>query len=523
MKQSPQHIWPTDINNRGERKVFELLSQLNLSTYDIALHSLNLHGTKKQQWFELDFLILTRKAIIGIEVKGGRMLSANGKWHLVDNNNQIIYSKFKSPLVQVSEALDAFRTGWFRTNFPEIKNLPFVKLAVLCRNHRPDYKTSTAPPEMLDELVIYEEDLNPAAMKSRLNIAIDHQIRNCHTNTLRELNQDEIDAIAQALRPEIDLTFSTTSSLNAIEEQQKHLTEEQYLLSDRLSFIDRLVIDGGAGTGKTFVLIYSACQALSKGDSVIVVSGSTKLIEFIRDKLPVEIKCIHINALEEELNQPTYDIVFVDEGQDLCNERSIDTIDSILKNGLSKGRWRWFGDFENQFAPTSEFTQEIFDFLLECTGNNSIYKMTHNVRNTPNIVKWLEKVLCARVGETLVRGAGPEVTLIELPKLKQLLKFESVEYGNFELCDITFLYVDESNILKAGLNHEILKGFRVSSIDDFKGLESRIVVVLGLNSLSSTELLREYAYKSISRARSICLILTDENLSKRLRSIKKGI
>jgi hypothetical protein len=111
----PENLWHTNKKNFGERKIFSLLGKINLSQYDLALHSLNISGGKGQVWSEIDFLIVTKKAIIGIEVKGGPVRCLEGTWYIYsdENLNNISYTKYKSPLVQVSDALHRLRTEWF--------------------------------------------------------------------------------------------------------------------------------------------------------------------------------------------------------------------------------------------------------------------------------------------------------------------------------------------------------------------------------------------------------------------------
>ena len=85
MKTIPAQIWNHEIDNDGERKVMNLLEQINLSSYDVALHSLNVSGGKYQSWSEMDFLVITKRAIVGIEVKGGPVRLVHGYYRVYDD------------------------------------------------------------------------------------------------------------------------------------------------------------------------------------------------------------------------------------------------------------------------------------------------------------------------------------------------------------------------------------------------------------------------------------------------------
>ena len=136
MKTIPPQIWHHEIDNNGERKVMDLLEEINLSSYDVALHSLNVSGGNRQAWSEIDFLVITKRAIIGIEVKAGPVRFINGFYRIYTDNacTKESYKKKKSPLVQASDAVETLRNKWFKDR--SFFKIPFVKVAILCRNSR---------------------------------------------------------------------------------------------------------------------------------------------------------------------------------------------------------------------------------------------------------------------------------------------------------------------------------------------------------------------------------------------------
>ncbi len=527
MKALPAHIWDRKSKlGKGEPQVFDLLQQIDISASSIFLHSQNLMGGKFQAWSEMDFLIISKKAIIGVEVKAGKVTCIEGSWHVFSPNGKSVYSKNKSPLVQVSDALESFRTGWFKQNFgKQFSDLPFVKIAVLCSNHRPDFKDNCAPPELPHEFTVYEEDLTPETFKDFLNLAVQFHINNFHPKKNQELNTSSIKEIAYKMRPNFDVSYASTSALSALNEEQTQLTQEQYTVVDQFESFNRLLLDGGAGTGKTYLLIYSAMQEVSRGRTVAIISRSDLLLQFIIQKVDKSVACISLNDSEINLGGIIYDVLLVDEGQDLCNQLDIDLLDSLIKDGLEGGRWRWFADFENQFSSTAVIDPDCLSYLKDCTGNNSIFRLNHNVRNTPNIVSWLEGVCKARIGTTKVKGAGPEVNLITFSQLGDLFCGEELDtkFGEISLSESVLLFVNDDDLKGLPCRDRLSRsGCEVSEINAFKGLEAMFVFIIGLEKINDLDLLRDLAYKSVSRARNICFIVSNDTLVKSLRKMKKG-
>ena len=68
----------------AESKVFDFLKQAKFSEYDVALHSLNIGQHEYKRWGEADFVILSKRGILLLEVKGGRVACNNGFWEITD-------------------------------------------------------------------------------------------------------------------------------------------------------------------------------------------------------------------------------------------------------------------------------------------------------------------------------------------------------------------------------------------------------------------------------------------------------
>jgi hypothetical protein len=521
MRMLPKHLWAVDQRGRkGEAQIFRLLQLLDFGDSSVALHSQNVMGGHDQAWSEIDFLLLLPQAIVGLEVKAGKVVCQDGVWYVLTEEGTTAYSKHKSPFVQISNALDHFRSGWFKTTFADrFTQVPFVKLSILCGNNRPQYAAGHAPPELPDEFTLYAEDLQQSQFKQRVLQALTCHIDQAHVGRATGLLPQDIDEIAQALRPDIDLSDQSSAVTQSLAQEQTRLTREQYCLVDQWQQEDRLLVNGGAGTGKTHLLIYAARKALANKQRVLVVTKSSDLSKFLHSKLKRRVCCLNGHDLAQHKDQTPYDLLLVAEGQDLCNPSALILLNGLLHKGLSRGRWRWFGDFENQFNPNQSFSQQTLSTLKSYTTGDAEVTLKHNVRNTPEIVGWLEEVCRARMGKSTVNGGGHEVRVLKEDVFELLLsgQYDYVNYGFIDLKQVVLLYVYESDLENLRCFKKIHNLIRyIGDIESFKGIDAMFVFIVGLESVTQSQQLRDLVYKSVSRARSLCFIRHRHGLNQAL-------
>jgi hypothetical protein len=520
----PSYIWDTnERKNLAEDKLFKLLEQLDIGEKSIALHSMNLVGDKKQSWYEIDFLVVTQTCIYGIEAKTGYVSAKHGDWRVHKTNYDIAYIKKKSPYIQAKDATLHWRNSWLRKRFPNlVDKLDYVFVAALYMND-PDSISALNSTELPQEAVLGQRDFNLDGLRACLESAKSyHQTR---TSLNRGISKEEVEHIVSQMRPTVEQSFPQ-GLRNFLLEVQEELTAEQYRLVDTLDTFERLIIDGGAGTGKTFVLAHLVRKDVSLGRRVIILVKPILLREKLKtllEDLPV-IVC-GANEFEDGLSAQ-FDTLYVDEGQDLCNELVLESVDSVLVGGLEKSRWRWFGDFQNQRGENVNFSSDVFDVLKSFTGNSAVYNLRRNVRNTPNIVKWLEHICHARMGETVIKGAGPEVTIESEDSLDSIidnfLQNPTFEGSPDSLSVAIYPEAYEEKFLRSGAKVILdRENVLIRGAEEFKGLEAEVVIVWVPNDISEIEL-KDFLYKSVSRARALCQIITQDRKSL-FEKIKKCI
>ena len=198
-----------------------------------------------------------------------------------------------------------------------------------------------------------------------------------------------------------------------------------------------------------------------------------------------------------------YDVVIVDEGQDLLSEPYFDVFEALLKHGLEKGTWKIFYDpVQNVYSGLH--TNSLNELVNK--GHPAKFTLSENCRNTEKIA----------IATHLISG-------IEVPKSR---KVAGIEVGTSYYNDETHLRKSVSNsinrLLGGGLkpwqitilgpnrlkNSNLRRGLmnvpfdlledpsasfpggtsiRYSTIRSFKGLESDAILLIDIEDLESAE------------------------------------
>ncbi|MCL4553408.1 MAG: ATP-binding domain-containing protein, partial [Candidatus Marsarchaeota archaeon] len=181
----------------------------------------------------------------------------------------------------------------------------------------------------------------------------------------------------------------------------------------------RVLFEGPAGTGKTMLALEEARRSVLRGERVLFCCYNRLLGNWLRSEAAplgahVTVTTFHRfmldmskvgvpldagdsfwsqslpdAALEKELEAgfEQFDLLLLDEAQDLLNDSYLDVLDAVLSGGLAGGRWRLFGDFEQQSIYGSPCLT-IGDVLRIRAPGTPRYRLTRNCRNTPRIATY---------------------------------------------------------------------------------------------------------------------------------------
>ncbi|MBP2411759.1 hypothetical protein JOF48_000558 [Arthrobacter stackebrandtii] len=432
-----------------------------------------------------------------VEVKGGGVQKFEGVWYSTDRRGDS-HRLGSSPMEQARSAMFALKSilredglGWFAAE------------AVVVT---PDID---APPSSTEWKASHWLARDSMSVQ-HLTAALDEVASLAHAAPSRERIAGSSD-----LRTRLFGEFSRMPMLDAqrgaVLDEQNHATEGQARVLSGLAKNPRLVVLGGAGTGKSLVLAEAAKQESSAGRSVLVTFRSPGLRSFFEPifaNRPIEV--IPFDALTSERQ---FDVVLVDEAQDLMSAEAMDTLDLVCRGGRTQGRWRMFLDPNNQTHVDGSFDSDVFDLV----GQDALeYDLSLNVRNTRAIVHMVQEYLGADVGDPgIVHGDrihwtwAPDTSTLALALSTATL----LTRNGIERSDIWVIPVTAPPEMD-----EFHDGIRVLSPRNAKGLEAEHVIVCDLPCEFDEPGLSNF-YVALTRARVGLHIVASEPDKKRLREI----
>jgi len=563
----PDNIQKFD--SRGERFLYHRFKNDSVAQGYYVLHSVftNHHLTNVSG--ELDFLVLAPGlGFFAIEVKHGKVERDNGNW-IFTNSKGSSTRKPKGPFEQVEDTKHSIRNYILDSvsgNKKLLSKLSKVLFGTGVAFTSTSHNKLNIGPESFPWQVFTEEDFR---------LPVSNYIKNLSKGWHSEYSKlpwydvnssrptvDDCEKVLNIIRGDFKIDYS---ELNRISDNQKlieEFTQEQFKVLDVTEFNDRCLIEGQAGTGKTVIALELTRRKLQErkrvglfcfnqklgeklnkslnkefespasfyagtlhrylSENVSIVSNTNYDNEYYSEYLPLEF----LIQNEELSKEQIFDVLIIDEAQDLLSENYLEVFDWILKGGIKNGQWAMFGDFTNQAIYINE-PEEAKMLLSQRTFFVKVPPLKLNCRNTKKIsnqntlITGIEKpeftgftlpgipidvqfpnnnkqsdVLETKVKELINNGVEPKLITLLSPK-----RFEN-----------TFLW-DSEFILG-----QMKKGLQVSTIHSYKGLENVVVVLYDFPEINSKESQR-LIYVGISRATQQLIIILNQYLEQSYQKI----
>lgn len=538
-----------EINSNAEKKIYKVLQDLNLKNAYV-LHSLGLPKHNSKIYGEIDFVIVCDRGVAVLEVKGGRVECRDGSWIFTDRRG-IEREKAEGPFAQVTGNMFSLRNSLrveFRGNH-KIKNV-----LMACGVFFPDIEFTSSSLEIIPEIVF---DNTTDDITDYINQIFDYWQERSHRKP-STLAPGDIKLIVDYLRGNFVFVPTLSDRLDTVDEKLIRLTSEQVKVMDSLSLNDHLLIEGSAGTGKTLLAVDYSKKQEEMGKKVLYltynknlaykinnyveryknlkvinihalfgeyVSVNQKMVEensnqYFGETLPEEFYNYLTDLSEDELSIIQYDLIIMDEGQDLMRPSYLYPIDLMLRGGFENGHWTVFYD-KDQNIYNPEY-QDGLDLLL--SYNSTKFKLFVNCRNTVQIGIYCEKISGIEISE-YIGSNGEEVQQIkysdkadfkrQINKILQDLRIEKVD-----MRDVTFL--SPKKYRNSMLSEVIIKVNEVSddfdpqlnlpryaTIQGYKGLDSKIIILIDVEKIIESNFHR-YTYIAGTRARTLLYIVADE-------------
>lgn len=382
----PPKIHP-EVQSSAERRVFDWIRNAPATGNWICLHSLGLSEHESKRRAEIDFLLLTRIGIFVLEVKGGRVARENGVWKFTNRYGKIT-RKTEGPFDQASSAMFGL----------EARIREHLKSGNRRQQHLLYGFGVVTPDTPFADLLGTEADRRQ--LYDRESIKVDRQLIKSFVEQLAEYwrersslgdnpgryapTKKDLDEILQFLRGDFDRVPSIGAIADASTHQMHALEAEQYQVLDAMEKYPapRIIVQGGAGTGKTLLAVEIAKrEAVSTGSDVLLLCFNRVLAGVLRHNVKssdcgsITVSSIHavladlikdadchgefereqiglgqseifnrlmpefglLALMEKDCTQ--YTTLVVDEAQDMLSEPMLDVLDALVDRGLQNGRW----------------------------------------------------------------------------------------------------------------------------------------------------------------------------------------
>lgn len=420
---------PSFIDDRAPPGEHDVFGRLNNGPQDwTVLHSLDLGPWNRRRRTEIDFLVIVPDTgIVCVEVKSQAQIHFDGqRWHPA--------SITRSPFKQALDARFAFARR-LREVAPGLSHIPVVHCCVFPRAPMEVAGTlSIRPFELVDGaafLAMGGGEAFCSDLRRRMREAIDEdpQLQPL-AQALAPATVDRIAALCVPVsrrRPD-----ARDEVLHARQELERTLRQQQKPVLNLARANPRLVVAGGAGTGKTLIAMEVARSAAADGARValvcfnrlvgrwmqgaitrggpvlpnLVVERAHRLLGTLAEvSIPADPGADYwdgpfVDTVEERLTDPDFvastqfDLLVVDEAQDiLARPRLWSCLAQFLTGGVADGRYVLLGDFEHQVLGAKETVDRVLRDVVR-DGACTRWFMTENCRNV------------RIVGETAVRMSG---------------------------------------------------------------------------------------------------------------------
>lgn len=549
----PEHLPESvlnDVKRSAERRLYEAASQLsNKYTvfYSVAWQSIDPKIGARDG--EADFVIAHPDlGLMVIEVKGGGISfnSNSGEWSSIDRDG--IIHDIKDPIEQARSSKHEL--------FKKLKDLPGWNDRWLTVAHVVSF------PDIYIESALIKPDL-PLEIVFDANALDD--LENAITSAFHYyaggqsggLGYDRLEMVERLLTRSFQITTPLGVELAFDDKRLIELTERQMMILDFLSNRRRASIKGCAGSGKTMLALEKARQLADQGFEVLLTCFNYALASYLSQRVPDGVSVFHFHGLCRKManeagfpiqpiqNQvefyetvmpnamlnaidkigPQFDAIIVDEGQDFKENWWLPLV-SLLRDQDQGILFAFYDDNQNLYKGFENIPGVIdeapFPLVDNCRNTQRIHHLVsafyHDAKhlrcpgpegNPPEICEYVDsKDQIRQLRQILYRLVYEEHIdcrdiVILTPRSQERSEFkDGMSIGNFVLTS-----------KPAQMRNYI----QVSSIHTFKGLESRVVVLVEVDTEAS-KVLDMVLYVGCSRARTYLVILYDRALDIETRS-----
>lgn len=554
----------------GEREIFRMLEGDPGTEGWTVLHSLDLADHVRAAQGEADFVVLIpREGVLVIEVKSHTNVHFNqqGWWLGISASPDK-----RGPFRQASEALHSIRKYLEQRNMTE--SVPMISVVIFSGLSFKITSSEWHAWQVVDKQALHARPISDNLLRiirkardvfGAKNLPWMREGCNC--------SREMMGRIAQVLRPRFEVLASPAERRKNLDEGLIRCTEQQFRILDDANNNSRLLVSGLAGTGKTRLAIEVVRrEKVAKPESIVGFFCFNKLLSGLlaRECSPlgesIRLGSFHSWMLEfsgikltptgagdpefwnrelpehciSKLTAPGMpcgflDLLVLDESQDLFIEAYLDIFDLLLKGGLRRGRWRFFGDFERQdiYAQAAVHREKFYRDRID--ERCALHTLSENCRNTQEISAALTLHARLRPGYSRVLREDtrhdPDIIFYkeQREQLEAALNLLDVyQAEGFKASEIVMLSPNRNGCLAHALAElpawkGLLREYgnaphtaAFSTIHSFKGLEAPVVLLTDIRSLSTA---RDFdlLYIGMSRALHRLAVLCHDGVADEIK------
>ena len=495
------------------------------------VHLIDQYGRNR----EIDLLVAwPGRGLAVVEVKGGQVSVTDGQWF--SRNSRGVKNSIKDPVQQAEKAMWALkhyvttRPEWTDTWPPAV-----VPVAVLPWSRiDPGFRT----PGALAEQFL---DKDACAGSATFGDALRAALEAARPDVYAETTQLQVDLLVSMLEVSLPAQTDLTGLLAEHEAVVTLLTDRQYGTLQKIRTNDRIVVNGGPGTGKTFLALEHARQEAERGARVGLVCYSRGLAEFLRkvtsawdvDQQPAYAGTFHYLAEQWSDATPGYDTAYYDSlpGRlaDAASQRQPDErFDLLVVDEAQDFSDDWWSPLLATLGDPDDGPVVVFQDDLQriFAGRGHIpfsgveVELDENLRNTQEIAAAFDPLY----GRS-VRARGPEGPPARLVRSTDQAAVDDADRAVAQLLgegyppsSIAVLttykrHPQHDRLVRAMGAAAYWDSFDAdevfyTTVQSFKGLE-RPVVVLAVNGFNFDAVEREILHVGMSRARSLLVVVAD--------------
>jgi len=480
---------------------------------------------------EADFIVLhPSRGILVVEVKGGTINIEGGEWYSTGEGGR---NKIKNPFQQAIDSKFAL-IGY-------LKNLGLghvpVNHCVAFPNERSNDAIGTYGPR---EIIWYRNDL--ASLGEKILQTFEHW------GSRFFLDQSQVGSIVRLLAPTTRFKKSFLNEVENANEELLELTERQIAAFRQLRRNRKVVVLGGAGTGKTILAIERVKQLSDDGFRTLFVCyneligkhianqfretenvlaaryhslcvGEARRVGLTIPEAPSgdwwEYSAPEILVEAAGKNGLSFDAIVIDEGQDFSH-LWIDSLSLLCRDAMDPPIYVFMDNRQDLYSRKWTPSNEYFFFELDVNCRN-----THEIaRHVSDLFDEEPLSLGCSGPEPVFIEADPKMSLLELVQVfvERLLREEGLRPDQIVVLSNETKFISRLKNIYAGdvpFTGFGKVGIVSETIKRFKGLECDVLVLVVIDEFHVNRI--EELYVGMSRAKTGLFVVGSKSLRNQIK------